>query len=76
MKFERFEKKEYIKQFVMVIFFSSAQSVYFNQFYCLMYICQLFLILDHTNSYVEKITLKIKVANTVPTGIKLPARTK
>jgi len=29
MKFEGFEKK--IKQFVMVVFLSSAQSVYFNQ---------------------------------------------
>jgi len=36
MKFKGFEKK--IKQFVMVIFLSSAQSVYFNQYFCLTYI--------------------------------------
>jgi len=41
----------------MVIFLSSAQSVY-NQFFCFMYIYQLFLILDHTKYYVEKNTLK------------------
>jgi len=44
----------------MVIFLSSAQSVYFNQYFCLMCIYQLFLILDHTKSYVEKNTLKIR----------------
>jgi len=38
----------------MVIFFSSAQSVYFKQYFYLMCIYQLFLILDHTKSYVEK----------------------
>jgi len=32
MKFEGFEKK--IEQFVMVIFLSSAQSVYFSQYFC------------------------------------------
>jgi len=41
----------------MVIYLSSAQSVYFNQFFYLMYIYQLFLILDRTKSYVEKKTL-------------------
>jgi len=54
MKFEGFEKN--IKQYVMVIFLISAQSVYFNQYFCLMCIYQLFLILDHTKSYVEKTT--------------------
>jgi len=44
----------------MIIFLSSAQSVYFNQLFCLMCIYQLFLILDHTKSYVEKNTLKIR----------------
>jgi len=44
----------------MVIFLSSAQSVDFNQYFCLMCIYQLFLILDHTKSYVEKNTLKIR----------------
>ena len=45
----------------MVIFLSSAQSVYFNQYFCLMCIYQLFLILDCTKSYVEKKnTLKIR----------------
>ena len=58
LKFEGFEKK--IKQFVMVTFFSSAQSVHLNQYFCLMCIYQLFLILDHTKSYVEKNTLKIR----------------
>ena len=43
----------------MVIFLSSAQLVYFNQYFCLMCIYQLFLILDHTKSYVEKNALKI-----------------
>jgi len=52
MKFEGFEKK--IKQFVMVIFLSSAQSVYFNQHFCLMCIYQVLLILDHIRSHVEK----------------------
>jgi len=47
MKFEGFKKN--IKHFVMVIFLSSAQSVYFNQYFCLMCIYQLFLVLDHTN---------------------------
>jgi len=45
-----------IEQFVMVIFLSSAQSVYFNQYFCLMCIYNLFLILDHIISYVEKNT--------------------
>jgi len=54
MKFEGFEKK--FRQFVMVIFLSSAQSVYFNKYFCLMCIYQLFLILDHTKLYVEKNT--------------------
>jgi len=45
----------------MVIFLSSAQSVYFNQYFCLMWIYELFLILDNTKSYVEKKnTLKIR----------------
>jgi len=44
----------------MVVFLSSAQSVYFNQYFCLMCIYQLFMILDHTKSYVEKNTLKIR----------------
>jgi len=57
----------------MVIFLSSAQSVYFNQYFCLMCIYQLFLILDHTKSYVEKNTLKIRVTNVEP---RSPARTK
>jgi len=43
----------------MVIFLSSAHTVYFNQYFCLMCIYQLFLILDHTKSYLEKNTLKI-----------------
>ena len=38
----------------MVIFLSSEQSVYFNQYFYLMCIYQLFLVLDHTKSYVEK----------------------
>jgi len=58
MKFEGFEKK--IKQFVIVIFLSSAQSVYFNHYFCLMCIYRLILIVDHTKSYVEKNTLKIR----------------
>jgi len=59
MKFEGFEKK--IKQFIMVILLSFAQSVYFNQYFCLiMCIYQVFLILDHTKSYVEKNTLKFR----------------
>jgi len=44
----------------MVVFFSSAQSVDFNQYFCLMCIYQLFLILDHTKSYVKKNSLKIR----------------
>jgi len=44
----------------MVIFLSSAQSVYFNQYFCLMCMYELFLILDHIKSYVEKNTLKIR----------------
>jgi len=52
MKFEGFKKK--IKQFVMVIFLSSAQSIYFNEYFCLVCIYQLFLILDHNKSYVKK----------------------
>jgi len=35
MNIEGFEKK--IEQFVMIIFLSSAQSVYLNQYFCLMY---------------------------------------
>jgi len=58
MKYKGFEKMN--KQFVMVIFLSSAQSVYFNQYFCLMCIYQLFLILDRTKSYVEKYTLKVR----------------
>jgi len=50
----------------MVIFRSSAQSVYFNDYFCLTCIYQLFLIVDHTKSYVEKNTLKIRVTNAVP----------
>jgi len=38
----------------MLIFLSSIQSVYFNQFFCLLCI-YIFLILDHTKPYVEKI---------------------
>jgi len=34
----------------------SAQSVYINQYFCLTCIYQLFLILDHNKSYVEKNT--------------------
>ena len=49
-----------IEQFVMVIFLSSAQLVYFNQYFCLMRIYQLFLILEHNKSYAEKNTLKIR----------------
>jgi len=44
----------------MVIFLSSAQSVHFKQYFCLTCIYQLFLILDHTKSYVETNTLKIR----------------
>ena len=44
----------------MVIILSSAQSVNFNQYHCLTCIYQFFLILDHTISYVEKRTLKIR----------------
>jgi len=38
----------------MVIFLSSAQSVYFNKHFCVMCTYQLFLIFDHTKSYVKK----------------------
>jgi len=38
----------------MVISFSSAQLVYFNQFSAFS-ASKLFLILDHTKSYIEKI---------------------
>jgi len=58
MKFEGFEIK--IKHFVMVIFLSSARSAYFKQYFCLMCIYQLFLILDHIKSYADKNTLKIR----------------
>jgi len=44
----------------MVIFVSSAQLIYFNQYFCFMCIYQLFRVLDHTKSYVEKHTLKIR----------------
>jgi len=44
----------------MVIFLRSAQSVNFNQYFCRVCIYQLFLILDHTKSYVEKNTLKFR----------------
>jgi len=40
----------------MVIFSSSALSVYFNQFFCLFYI-KSFLILHHTKLHIEKILL-------------------
>jgi len=44
----------------MAIFLSSAQSVYFNEYFCLMCIYPIYLILDHTKSYVEKNSLKIR----------------
>jgi len=37
----------------MVIILSSTQSVYFNQYFCLTCIYQLFFILDHTKSHVQ-----------------------
>ena len=42
----------------MVTFLSSAQSVYFSQYFCFMCIYQIFLIQDHTKSYVEKNTIR------------------
>ena len=44
----------------MVNFLSSAQSVYFNQYFCLMCIYHVFLILVHTKSYIEKNIPKIR----------------
>ena len=60
----------------MVIFLSSAQSVYFKQYFCLMCIYQLFLILDHTKSYVEETLWKSGVTNVALTGTRSPASTK
>ena len=58
----------------MAIFLSSAQSVYFNQFFCLMYIYQLFLILDHTKSHVEKNTLKTRGHQCGAHGHQVPCK--
>jgi len=55
MKFEGFEKNTYT---VCNGCLSHLRSISFNQYFCLMCIYQLFLMLGHTKSYVEK-TLKI-----------------
>jgi len=50
------KRVEYIQQFeqiLIVIFFSCAQSVYFHQFSAFSK-SELFLILEHTKSYIEK----------------------